>query len=296
MRILDEVSTFGGISTMNSGTSPIIEAEHFCSRGAKVFRTDAEILQVARALFSLRAKTEWETEPDVLKRIQHLDRKLSRILHVALSKASSKLHIANTFRRLRLTQVEREILLGLTLSATGMVDRVSDIEDLQKLVCRRGKDGLNVVKSLQGGSRLVAREMVILETGDLPVLSEIKPGPNFLEPLLVKGHLQVGWRVKNYEDLLDRTYAIFRALRQRADELSSTERWNTADPDTSKTTTQIKRLLYKFYSTASEHPEWPMIGLLDSGLQRQDLYVVILLLGKELGFQSASDELFTGEG
>jgi len=278
-----------------SAVKALVQAKRICARATGAPKADAEILETARVLFKLRSGLEDEQDEGTVAGALAIERKLRRILHTLISKSPEDLHIPAAFKKHRLNRIEREAMLLLALSATGMVARTADIEDLQARMGLSGRDGLALVKAFRSGGRLAANGLVVLEPGSQPVLTEVTAAPAFLDPLLGLGSADSAWRVKTHDELLDKSHALFRALKARAEALDDSS-WTDETPECARQTAALKRLMKTLRATDRLHPRWPMRELMRSGLAEAELQMVLVLVGKELGFLQADDDLFTGDG
>ncbi|MHC4250972.1 MAG: ATP-binding protein [Planctomycetota bacterium] len=291
-----------------SAAKALIQAKRICARasvpsakgrtGARATgapKSDSEILEAARVLFKLRSGIESEKDEGAADEAMAVERRLKAVLHSMIARSPDDLHIAAVFRRHRLNRIEREAVLLLALSATGMVERTSDIEDLQERMGLSGRDGLALVKAFRTEGRLAANGLVVLEPGSQPVLTEVTASPAFLDPLLGLGSAGSAWRVKTYDGLLDKCHALFKALKARAEALDDSS-WQDETPECARQTAALKRLMSTLRATVRLHPGWPMHRLVQSDLANSELQMVLVLVGKELGFLQADDDLFTGEG
>ena len=275
---------------------PSVDARRICGQGTRPFQDDAEVLETARVLFELRSGLEHEHDTEAVKQALLLERKMVTHLHARIRLSPQEVHIVRTFKQHRLSRIEREILLGLALSALGMIRRVRDIEDLQEVMGRNGRDGLVVVKALGTESRLARHDLVFLETADLPVSTEVSAAGSFLDPLLPSHGGATTWKVKRYEELLDRSYGLFQALKERGEALEGDGPSWSGQSDSRKNTLKVRKIMGTFQATVRLHPDWPMRKLTESNLGGEEQQIVLLLLGQELGFQMPDHEIFTGEG
>lgn len=278
-----------------SAAKALVQAKSICARATGAPTSDAEILETARVLFKLRSGLENEQEEGTVTDALAIELKLQGILHVSIARSPRDLHIAAVFKKHKLNRIEREAMLLLALSATGMVARTSDIEDLQARMGLSGRDGLALVKAFRSEGRLAASGLVVLEPGSQPVLTEVTASPAFLDPLLGLGSANSAWRVKTYDDLLDRCHALFKTLKARAEALDDSS-WKDETPECARQTAALKRLMKTLRATVRLHSGWPMRDLVRSGLAEAGLHMILVLLGKELGFLQADDDLFTGAG
>jgi AAA+ superfamily predicted ATPase len=291
-----------------SAAKALVQAKRICARasvrsakgrtGARATgapKSDAEILETARVLFKLRSGTESEKDEGAVDEAMAVERRLRRVLHATIAGAPEGIHIPAIFKQHRLTRIEREAMLLLALSATGMVERTSDIEDLQTRMGLSGRDGLALVRAFRSEGRLAAKGLVVVEPGSQPVLTEVAASPAFLDPLLGLGSAGSAWRVKTYDELLDKCHILFKALKARAEALDDSS-WQDETPECARQTAALKRLMKTLRATARLHPGWPMRELTRSELTDAELQMVLVLVGKELGFLQADHDLFTGDG
>ncbi len=72
----------------------LVEAKRICAQATRVFKSDSEVLQPARALFELRSHIEDEPDRAKLDGTVRLVRKLARLLHAALAASSNRATIS----------------------------------------------------------------------------------------------------------------------------------------------------------------------------------------------------------
>jgi len=274
----------------------LVQAKRICARATGAFRTDRDVLKVARILLELRSYLDDEPDESRLRAATRLEKKLTRLLHARLNASPDGVRAARVFREHKLFKIEREIMLTLALSATGMIDRAGDVEDLQKALGRGGADGLAVVRALAPDSRLASKGLVILDEDDQPVSTDVMASPDFVEPLIGKSKRRAsGWRVRTHDELLDRLYEFFKTLRENSQELGDDDSRHGWKRDARKRAMKLFRLTRCLCTTVKSRPSWPIAELVTGKLSDAESRIGIFLIGKELGFHGADDQLFTGE-
>ncbi len=271
------------------------EATAFLAKRSQGFKCDEQILQAARVLFKLREFLDEEDDVNANRELAELTEKVRVRIHRNLLR-SSKTHFGRTIKSRKLDEVEVEILLLLSLCALGMRSRVHDIEDLQEALKMSGDNSINVVKALMDEGRLASAELVVLDQEEMPVDTSIKVSREFLAPLISNDRNRRGvWDVKTYRDLLDKTYAIVRALQQRSEMVHALQmRGMYGESEINEASHQSRRHIRTLENTLAVHPQWPLKVIF--ALDWHETEIVLVLLGKELGFYSPHDDLFTGEG
>ena len=281
-----------------STSNALLQAKRICARATGAFSSDATLLRTARVLFSLRSTLDENVSDALLGETGRYERALTRTLHARIDRSTSPT-LVGTMKRHRLTRVEREVVLALVLSATGMVERIGDVEDLQKTLGREVRDGLSVVRALAQGSTLVEAELVEVEDEGAATLSDVSVSAAVLEPLVAPTRRRrAGLGVATPEELLDRLYGPYRALKSHADELlqqgSGYRYAQHATP--SRTRSRVRRQMRLVEQTLKRHPRWALSRALESDLEPAEREIVIVLIAKELGYQRPDDDVFTGDG
>jgi len=276
----------------------LVRAKAACKRHPEQFATDAELLRSARDLYRLRDAIENEVDEERLDEATRIERELTRKLHACITRSRAP-HLSTTMQRHKLTRAEREIVLVLALSATGMVDRVRDVEDIQGAIGRGHRDALSIAQALSPEGKLAASGVVDVEDADDPILCSITLTDRVLDPLLRgKSGGRDWWGVKTYDEYLDRLYAAFKALQLNGDELDDVQaRFARRRPANAPSRRRrIRQTMRLATTTAKRHPSWPAVHIFDDDLMDCEQELVVLLVGKELGYERPDDDLFTGEG
>jgi SpoVK/Ycf46/Vps4 family AAA+-type ATPase len=290
------------------------EAESFCSRKLKPFKNDSEILEAAQILFDLRREITVQEDRNSYGEVLPLENAVARRMHKALKASSNKIHMVKMFNQHRLNKLEKEILLFLSLSAFGMLEkgirRPLDsgeirIMDVQKALRRAGIDRLAVVHALSQGSRLISAGLVKCDE-EFPVASsELDVSDEFLAPLFVNSAYSDGtWKVKTYEELLDKTCVIVKCLKEHSsvlddddDDIPFPPRWrHRFGIRTRSGRNEVERHLVVLAKTLDRHRNWPLSKVLTDKLEREEKLIILALMGKELGFVHSGNSLFTGRG
>lgn len=263
----------------------IKKAKRFCQKEAYPFNTATKILGVANNLFALRKSSDTEAVK--------LERQLASLFHKCLKLSSEKLYIVDVFNKHRLSRTEREILLLFALRAMGVYERIDDLEDVQKAMNKAGKKALSIAKSLAINGRLCRSGLIEIASGRIGPSFIISS--DFVSALLGEG-CKVGWNVKKYDDLLDHTYKIVKAATERADDIRQERKRRYFLSSLTESNETVNKLLSRFFDTLQKHTRWPLSEFVNCGLSQQEILMVLMLIGKELGFLSPQDESFTGEG
>jgi hypothetical protein len=275
------------------------EAEALAAKGVRRFTSDASLLDAARVLFALREYRSESCPGEALKDVAALDRRLTRAFHAAVAASPAKLHLVRLAGARRLSCTEREVALLLALSAMGLTGGVDDVRDVQKCVGTDGRRGIAVARALRPGSRLAARKLVEVEYDEDTDRTEIRAGDRLVEPLVSGDEVpDKAWRVRSYDELLDRMFEVFGALAMNAENLESVVhmRYRGRRRYRHASRSPADRLMEVLEATAKKHPAWPIRRLTGASLGDDEKKVLVVLAGKELGWQQPDSPLFTGDG
>jgi len=263
----------------------IKKAKCFCQKALRPFNTATEIMEAANLLFILRKSSDCKAT--------RVERQFARMFHKCLNLPSEKLRLVKVFNKHRLNQTEKELLLLFALRIMGMYERVEDLEDVQKAMNKSGKKALSIAQSLTENGRLCRAGLIEIIPG--------RRGPSFIispdfVSAILGGDCKAGWNVKKYDDLLDNTYKIVKAATERADDIRQERKRRYFLSDLEENSRNVNGLLERFFATLNKHPDWPLNELVNCGLAREEILIVLMLIAKELGFLFPEDELLTGEG
>jgi len=274
----------------------------FCQREAHTFRSDTEVLDAARLLFDLRVALS----DDDSAWLAELTERVAVTFHEAIGNSGDDVYLPRTLRKFQLARTEREIVLVLTLAALGdgpvgiSGNNGASLREIQRATRVGRASNIELLKALGQGGRLASTGLLLIKEGSVPADTQAIASPTLLHPL-IQHAVDVTWDVKNYEDLLDRCYALVRQLSERAEHIRDLQRGGRLGRFWREGTTEgenraIARLWGTLCHTAEAHREWPIHGFLQCPLQMEEKLIVIALLGKDLGFLSPDAELFTGQG
>ena len=163
---------------------------------------------------------------------------------------------------------------------------------------RAGAESLAIVQALTDEATLVGSEAVSVDrdSGRLRY-SPIQLSRHILEPFLYGGEHLAGWQLATPEELWQKCYPLFRAMHERSEAL--TGRRSRFLPFQGYNFEAVNRKIAQMTKTVrrtlDQHPEWPA-GRIGTGLRDPEIQIAIALVGKELGFLDAHDDLFTGDG
>lgn len=259
------------------------KAKRFIKKAPYSFKTDAEIIEIANLLFVMRQSCN----SDVSK-----ERHLTVSLQQSLKISSEKSNIVKAFNEFKFNQVEKEILLLFILNEIGLYEGVDKLKDVQKAMNKKDKKALMIYKSLSENSRLFRSGLLQINSSRRG--QSFSVSSDFVSNITGKNR-GVSWTVKRYDDLLDNTYKIIKASSQRADDIKEEQERRYFMNSLSQNNENVDKLLDCFLHTLEKHPSWPLNELINCNLTRQEILIVIMLIGKELDFLESEGGIFTGE-
>jgi len=277
----------------------IARAKRCGARSPAPYRSDAEILDDTSTLLELHGALGRIKEEGLYRETSALAKRYTRHLHRCIGLSSDRLSIAAMFKRCRLSRLQREIMLVLALSAIGVRDDISTASSIAKALGKSGKHALAVTLAVGAGSRLEKHSLVRLQSGDQPCDTRVFASDSFTSFLVSQGRrASCAWDVKTYDDLLDRLYDLFAGLVTRAQRIDDIRlhTFGRGSSDLTRANAATTRLMAKLDDTARAHPSWPIRHLTTSKLSRAEKQMLIVLMGKELGFMRPENYIFTGEG
>jgi len=284
-----------------SGEDIISQASHFCANKPAPFRSDAEILEEATALFDLRMSL-YNVDKTKLTHAATVETNLKEHLHRRLKASSSNLHFIKKVRELHLSRIEVELLLLFTLSELGMIDRVSDTYSAQRIMCKKGGEALKVAQALHEEGKLARSGLLSVSVDEIMDSMTVQIAADFLCPFLKKRSSPSGpWSARTYQKLLDSLYLLVKLAYDRANNIDQNRTFN---PRTrilnsgkfDRVSSTISYYTRTLWDKLEKHPRWPLNALRTANLEREEKLIVLVLIGKELGFFPAHDALFTGDG
>jgi SpoVK/Ycf46/Vps4 family AAA+-type ATPase len=275
----------------------VAEAAKFVAGRPRPFKDDGAILDAVRILSALRNRINDSEDSSGAEQTRRLERSVARRMREAIAKSSPEIYLVQTMRRLGLDETEQELLLFLIASAIGIIPRIQQIANIQEAMNRSGRDRLIVARAFAEHAKLIAEGLVSLDDEDDFAESNITVSQELLAPLLSHdASHDKGWEVKNQEELFARIYPLFTELNDRAQLLDGQGfRFHMMGGLVMPTNRKIERLTKRLIRTLEFHPDWEINEII-GGLSWTELHMVVALIGKDLGFLDASDDLFCGEG
>jgi len=273
------------------------EAAKFVAGRVRDFKDDGAILDAVRILSGLRSRISDDEDAATTEQARRLERRAARRMREALAKSSADIYLVQTIRRLGLNDTEQELILFLVASAIGIIPRIQQIANIQEAMNRSGRDRLIVARAFAEHAKLMTEGLVTLDDEEDFAESNITVSHELLAPLLSHdASVDKGWEIKTQEELLARIYPLFTELNDRAQLLDGQGfRFHMMSGLVTPTNRKIERLTKRVARTLEFHPEWP-INQIVGGLNWSELDIVVVLIGKDLGYLDASDDLFCGEG
>lgn len=255
-------------------------AHEFISRPAKAYRTNDEIIEIAKLLFKLRRHSENTT----------VEKQVCRKFHRCLRISPSTLFIPRIAHQFAFRNIEVELLLVLWLSYLGLCRRCSDFEDMQGLIRAPAKNGLAVARALSQYGRLAQSGFV--HVGDDRMHIELtrrfftqweKNDSKIKIPVL---------KLKNYQALLNTIPLLVNKTSERAcsNSLSEHDLFGKSAKDLNEEIAgQVQELLEQLQA----HPHWPLYCLCQSKLTYNEQVIILILINKELS--DSQKESYTGQ-
>ncbi|MDO8433076.1 MAG: ATP-binding protein [Candidatus Binatus sp.] len=273
------------------------EAAKFAAGRIRPFKDDGAILDAVRILSGLRGRITDNEDAGTAEQARRLERRVARRMRDALAKSSAEIYLVQTIRRLALNDTEQELLLFLVASAIGIIPRIQQIANIQEAMNRSGSDRLIVARAFAEHAKLMAEGLISLDDEEDFAESNITVSQELLAPLLnLDASADKGWEVKTQEELLARIYPLFTELNDRAQLLDGQGfHFHMMSGLVMPTNRKIERLTKRLVRTLEFHPDWE-INHVAGGLNWSELHIMVALIGKDLGYLDASDDMFCGEG
>jgi len=279
----------------------LAEADKHTRPQRRGFKSDVDLLEAARVLFELHSLAAQTEDDGQRSRLEELEKQVRARLARGLRMSNDQLHVVGAIRKHRLTPIEIDLLLLLTLAGLGLArvetGRITDIDDVQIAMRERGERGIEVVGALQEDATLARAGLIEVEPDEVLTSTRICISPEFLAPLL-SGPTESGkdvWQVSSQDELLDRCCPLVGVLRERAEVLERIGA-GMGRRELGLCNSRIRRMTGLLLRSLAGHEDWPAVSFLREIQDQDQLLVVILLIGKELGFLNADDEVLLGEG
>ena len=264
-------------------------ARRILSEPAKPFRSDAELLECAWLLSELRAAA-----PAHGRELRRMAASIAARLHERIESSSRGRAVAlpALFRRCRLNRAEREVALLVALKELGMAT-FGPCAEMLAASAGGVAERLRMARALDSEGRLIREGLIEIETfgpfGDQPRAAIA------LKSALIDRDERAALPVRGQDEMLDRTHPLFEALRERKSALE-TARHFAHRGDLDRCNQQVRRAASVLWRTLDYNRQLPLWRLRHAQLDDAEAHIVILLIGKELGFAEAGDDLFSGDG
>jgi AAA+ superfamily predicted ATPase len=274
----------------DTNLSKLIDAaRRMLSEPAKPFRSDAELLEFAWAFCELRAAAP--THGRELRRTAAL---MAARLHerIESSGRGRVLGLPALFRRCRLNRAEREVALMVALKELGMAT-FGPCAEMLAASAGGVAERLRMARALDSEGRLIREGLIEIETfgpfGDQPRAAIA------LKSALIDRDERATLTVRGQDEMLDRTHPLFAALRERKTAIE-TARHFAHRGDLDRCNQQVRRAASVMWRTLDRNRQLPLWRLRRVRFDDAEAHIVILLIGKELGFAEPGDDLFSGDG
>jgi len=284
-----------------------VKAEQFCSIENNFFSNDGELLEAANLIFDLRQEFSNSEDEESYNNLVSLEKAAVKKFHKAINSSQSNLAIIATFKKYRLNRREKEIFLFLAICALGMhssyMNRsvLAEVRHIQEAMNAKGKERLEILKLLSQDSKLIQTGLLETETEAITLEKSVMISEEYIESILDSASSQENqYRVKTYQQLLDRLYGIvgYLSIRSERDYFERPWRYYHSRGDEKKAALrQIHKHMKILKKTLELHSGWPLAKLFEEkSLCENSRLVLLALIGKELGFVSPDSHFFTGEG
>jgi AAA+ superfamily predicted ATPase len=271
------------------------KARQFVEKQGPGFREHSEIVEAIAMLVGVRTSLAKPEKLDDFEQVSALEQQATQLFHQRLQAAEQSLAIVQIFERHGLEPLDRELLLLLATSDLGIVQPLSDMEDLQKAMRRNVSEQLKVARALSEGGALAKAGLITVNDPE-DMSGFVTVDPSIMAPFLGQNTEEFeGWNVERQEQIFDKFSQLFAKLRERSASLDSTMHFLHHRPGFHPVNRKIERLTRVLWATLERHPEWP-ISCLRWETSWPETQMVMVLIGKELGFCDADDDLFLGEG
>jgi AAA+ superfamily predicted ATPase len=274
----------------------IAKADRFVRSRKCGFRDQGEIIESVATLVALRSLLLEPDGPAQYRKVASLEARATQRFHDKLQTAEPSLPIIQIFERHNLEPLDREMLLLLVASTLGIAPMPSDLEDFQKMLRRSVVEQLKVARALSEDGPLARAGLITVNEADV-MCGLATVDPSVTAPFLGQNPEEFeGWEVQSQEQIFERCLQLFAKLYERSASLDGAMR-HFMHPrfGLHATNRRIDRLTRALWATFERHPDWPISGLRWK-LSWQETHMIVVLMGKELGFCNADDDLFLGEG
>ncbi|MDA1114818.1 MAG: ATP-binding protein [Planctomycetota bacterium] len=275
----------------------IEQAKTWLARHENRFQENAEIFDAGRILFALGHALEGCSSHEELLEMESLLQSVRERFHSDLLATDTSTSFAVACQVAELNALEVEVLLGLSLTAFGLLESsnwISDVEDLQKLLRPCGIDPLGVARAVAPNSRLATSGLVKITESELPVRCGVALSMELVHSLWDQKQ-SAYWRFQNPEDAHDQLRRIVLAAHRQLKRTEKDESLAMQDSALDRLSCQMEAMVNGFHSGLKQHPDWPMGKALEP-LSNQERAILLILVGKELGHLPQEHRIFRGFG
>jgi len=261
------------------------------------FQGNEELFDAGRIFFALGHAIEGCDSREELLEMESLLQSVRERLHLQLQKSAATTPFAAKCQSAHLSTLEVEIMLGLSLTAFGLLETnnwISDVDDIQKVLRPCRVDPLGIVQAVAPNSRLANSGLVKVTESELPVRAGVSLSMEFIHSLWDQDE-SAHWRFQSPEDAHDQLRRIVFAARRQLTRTEEDESLGRQDSVPDRLSCQMKAMVNGFHSGLKQHSDWPMAKALDP-LSDQERAILLILVGKELGHLPQDHRIFSGFG
>jgi AAA+ superfamily predicted ATPase len=261
-----------------------------------------DILKATEAL-NESANRIFENHQSKIKR-NDIKRKRN-VFHQRFSKTEDTL-IVERATKAGLNPVQVEVLLTMIISNLGIIDDCWPTPcKLLKKIDYPGITQLEFIRNLDSKSPLIKNKLLIYSDPD----ADFEDRRLVLDPSITEAILEgddpkaPAWDVTSEKEFYQKLARFSYALSMRQDSVADMK--NCAGmsglEDFFKSDRRLRRISTKMFATIEQHPTWNIHKMLADynmiiSAYDEEMWIFLLLLGKELGHLDSDDFIFTGEG
>jgi AAA+ superfamily predicted ATPase len=269
----------------------ITAAKQFWQKKDIRINTDERLIDAAGYLFTLRQSIDGDRD------LARAERKASERFHWAIQKASKDMYLPQVFRQHKLTRIEQEILLAVIAGTLGLCENPGNLVGIQGMMHRETGVMLQVRRAIGVKGRLVKNDFIDIEIsrGESP---KVSLGNELLNKLVYKKQRSKSrWNVHDYNGCLNLLKDLVKVASDKANAVETMQEIGEDDNEFMPQNESILRFYGNMRRLCTKNPKWPISWLMkQTNLCQEERMVVLVLLGKELGFGRHSDDLATGQG
>ena len=279
------------------------------------FSTADVLLESARQMFHARhalreAEEESKRAPE-LRRRQRRESAWTSFWHRSFELTGDQVGLCMRCKKAGLSQLEREVVVAFILERISLIDdSIDSCSQLFRFLGVAGADLISTLRALSEHARLYEAGFIHYDDPEEDLQDRtISIDPDLVDEVLYgRAGPASGFAVSTEEELYTKLYSITRAFAARSESFQETTRGGEWRPRRSqvdhnmrearRASRRVRQLWKRLTETLSQHKDWKLETLLnfDNGVDEEDRYILVILLGKELGHLPADDELFTFSG